>query len=254
MNTLKHPIVLVHGLFGHQNDPEIINAFGENDIYAPDMLGYGEFRDVDTDGITIKQQADHVMRFIKENNIGPAHIVGHSVGGAIGALVAIHHKESVLSYTSVEGNFTLKDAFWSRELSLKTDEEVENIVNGYKSDPEAWFKSAGVAPSNWSTDLARSWLDNQPSTTIKAQAAAVVEATEPESYLQELQEVFDSVPTGLIAGVLTSSGWDVPQWANEKCSIRINIAKVSHLMMAENVQTYADAVITCAKYAEMEAL
>lgn len=254
MNTLTFPIVLIHGLFGHQNDPEIINAFGDNKIYSPDMLGYGEFKHLSTEGITLRQQADHVANYIREKKLGPAHIVGHSVGGAIAALLATHHQDLVFSYTSVEGSFTLKDAFWSQSLSLKSDDEVEAIIAGYKANPQAWFESAGVPHSSWSTGLARSWLDNQPASTIKAQSAAVVVATEPTTYLENLQQVFNTIPTGLIAGALTSSGWDVPNWANQKCLLRINIARVSHLMMAENPKTYADAVITCAKYAEAHGL
>ncbi|WP_428942794.1 alpha/beta fold hydrolase [Xanthomonas oryzae] len=42
------------------------------------------------------------------------HLVGHSVGGAVSALVCSLYPELVASFTSVEGNFTLKDAFWSR--------------------------------------------------------------------------------------------------------------------------------------------
>ena len=55
--------------------------------------------------------------FIAENKLGKVHIVGHSVGGAIASLVALHHQELLASLTTVEGNFTLKDAFWSEELS-----------------------------------------------------------------------------------------------------------------------------------------
>lgn len=248
-------IVLVHGLFGSQNDPRILEAFGKNAVFAPDMLGYGEYRHHDMLNLKLSDQADHVANFIDNLNRGPVHLVGHSVGGAIATLVALRNREKLLSLTSVEGNFTLKDAFWSKELSLKTDDEVVQIIQSYADNPRGWFENAGVAPSTWSDQLAQSWLDNQPATTIKAQAAAVVAATEDASYLDGLKELMLSgFPVNLIAGERASTGWDTPLWANQYCHMRANIRGVGHLMMAENPVSYAAAVMACVEHSERASL
>lgn len=42
MGLLNSPIVLVHGLFGHLADPNILAAFGNADVHAPDLRGYGQ--------------------------------------------------------------------------------------------------------------------------------------------------------------------------------------------------------------------
>lgn len=250
MNEIA-PIVLVHGLFGNQSDPTILKAFDGYEVHAPDMLGYGAYRDYPTDTLTLLDQANHVAAFIVENQLEKVHLVGHSVGGAIAVLTALHHRELLLSLTTVEGNFTLKDAFWSETLSKKSDAEVSEIIKDYIDDPAQWFENAGVERSEWSTRLAHDWLMNQPSSTIKAQARAVVEATRQSSYLSGLEEIMrSSFPINLIAGQRASEGWDTPNWANQHCNMRVNIKDVGHLMMAENPRSYANAVLACAKHSQ----
>jgi len=245
------PIVLVHGLFGSQNDPRILAAFGGRRVLAPDLLGYGRYRDIPTTGLSLLDQARHVVKHIDETALGRVHLVGHSVGGAIAAMVAIHCGDRLASLTSVEGNFTLKDAFWTRTISRQDDAEAEAMMASYRADPVAWFRSVGVSTSPWSDQLARNWLDHQPASTIKAQATAVVKATEDPEYLAALEKIFRStLSASLIAGELSSSAWDTPHWANEYCSMRVNIAGAGHMMMAQDPEAYAKAVMACVDWAE----
>ena len=251
MSDTTHPILLVHGLFGHQRTPRILAAFGTNAVFVPDMLGYGVHRGTLLTGVPLIEQARHVVRYMDENGLGKVHLVGHSVGGAISALIAIHWPDRLASYITVEGNFTLKDAFWSKSISQKSEQEVEDILATYQADPVAWFKNAGVPSSPWSDALAVEWLENQPAATIKAQATAVVQATESAEYLQRLEQVFRSdLPVNLIAGARASAGWDTPVWANQYCAMRINMPGVGHLMMAEAPEAYAKAVLTCVRAVE----
>ena len=239
-------IVLVHGLFGSQNDPKILEAFKGHQVLSPDMLGYGRYRDHPTEKLTLMDQANHVAAFLTENRLDKVHLVGHSVGGAIAALVALHHQKMLASLTTVEGNLTLKDAFWSEELSKKSDAEVAEIIAGYLQNPAKWFENSGVPSSDWSDKLAFNWLENQPPSTIKAQAAAVVAATREPSYLDGIKDLMKSgFPVNLVAGERASEGWDTPAWANQYCNMRINIKNVGHLMMAENPVSYARAVLAC---------
>jgi len=240
------PIVLVHGLFGSLSAPEILAEFGENSIFAPDLLGYGEFRHADTVDLTLQQQADHLAALIKSNVHEPAVLVGHSVGGAVAALVAFEYPDLMAGYISVEGNFTLEDAFWSAQIAETPIAEVEQIISKYKADSDGWIANAGVEISDFTSQLARDWLDNQPASTIKAQAKAVVTATGDSCYLDRMERLFDSdLPVSLVAGARSAEGWDVPQWADEKCSNRINISETGHLMMAESPEKFAKAILSC---------
>lgn len=248
MPVLDKPIVLVHGLFGSLSDANILAAFGDVEVHAPDLIGYGSNREADISNLTLLDQAYHVANFISGLGAGKVHLVGHSVGGAVSVLVARHFPELVETLTSVEGNFTLKDAFWSGQIAVKPDEEVAQIIAGYETDPDAWIAGAGVPIGDWTSSLARSWLAHQPPSTIKAQAKAVVAATAEASYLEAIREVMQSMPVHLIAGRRSAAGWDVPDWANDLCAARINVAHTGHLMMAENPTAFAAAVLTCLSY------
>ncbi|MBB6488430.1 alpha/beta fold hydrolase [Rhizobium lusitanum] len=249
MSIPNKPIVLVHGLFGSLNDPKILAAFGNAEIHAPDLIGYGRNRRANTGSLTLLDQARHIADFISGIGAGKVHLVGHSVGGAVSVLVARHFPELVESLTSVEGNLTLKDAFWSGQIAVKPDEEVARIVSGYQADPDAWIAGAGVQINEWTSSLARAWLANQPASTIKAQAKAVVAATGEAVYLDAIRSVLQSdIPVYLIAGRRSAEGWDVPDWANDLCTARLNIADTGHLMMAEDPAAFAAAVLTCLSY------
>lgn len=246
MPVPDEPIVLVHGLFGSLSDPEILAAFGNAEIHAPDLIGYGRNRAADTSKLSLLDQARHIADFISGLGKGKVHLVGHSVGGAVSVLVARHFPELVESLTSIEGNFTLKDAFWSGQIAVKPDEEVAEIICGYEADPDAWIAGAGVQINEWTSALARHWLANQPPSTIKAQARAVVAATGEAAYLDAIRDILRSgMPLYLIAGRRSAEGWDVPDWANSLCTARLNIRDTGHLMMAENPAAFAAAVLTC---------
>ncbi|WP_202976890.1 alpha/beta fold hydrolase [Xanthomonas oryzae] len=87
MGLLNSPIVLVHGLFGHLADPNILAAFGNADVHAPDLLGHGQYQHCDPGNLTLKDQAQHVAAYIRRLTGKKVHLVGHSVGGAVSALV-----------------------------------------------------------------------------------------------------------------------------------------------------------------------
>ncbi|UXT48455.1 alpha/beta hydrolase [Agrobacterium tumefaciens] len=249
MPIISQPIILVHGLFGHLKDPEILTQFDGADVHAPDLIGYGENCGADVEKLTLLDQANHVAAYIRGLGGQKVHIVGHSVGGAVSALVCQHHPELAASLTSIEGNFILKDAFWSGQIAKKPASEVADIIAEYKADPSAWIARAGVAINGWTAALAKSWLDNQPSSTIRAQAKAVVEATGADDYLEGLRATMTSnMPVYLIAGARSASGWNAPDWANELCTMRVNIPDTGHLMMAENPALFASTVMNCLAY------
>ncbi|MCM2291732.1 alpha/beta hydrolase [Allorhizobium sp. BGMRC 0089] len=243
------PIVLVHGLFGSLDDSKIISAFGDREIHVPDLIGYGQYQDSNVENLTLNDQANHVAAYIRRLGGTKVHLCGHSVGGAVSALVCALYPELVASFTSIEGNFTLKDAFWSRQIAEKPASEVVSIIKSYKDDPDAWIAAAGVPISPWTSALAKHWLSNQPASTIKAQAKAVVTATGRDDYLSGIRSLMSSsTPVYLIAGARSAGGWNVPDWANSACSMRVNIPNVGHLMMAEDPMLFAKSVLTCLAY------
>ena len=239
------PILLIHGLFGSLSDPRIAAAFGETTVLAPDLLGYGAYRSADTDGITIEAQADHVAAWMRQRGDAPAHVVGHSIGGAIAMFFASRHPELTRSLTSIEGNFTLKDAFWSNQIAQMALSEVEAIVDGYKANVGGWISASNVAPTQWALDVAQHWLHNQPASTVRAQARAVVAATGGAEYLDLVRCLLDAGPPfHLIGGARSRAAWDVPDWVARIAASNSDIAATGHLMMLDAPERFAAAIMS----------
>lgn len=129
------------------------------------------------------------------------------------ALFACRYGARVRSLVSVEGNFSLKDAFWSARVAAMAPAEVAALLAGYRRDPAGWLAGAGVVPTPETLRLAECWLAQQPASTVQAMAQAVVAETAPAAYRDRLRELFVRLPVHLLAGEHSRGGWDVPQWA-----------------------------------------
>jgi pimeloyl-ACP methyl ester carboxylesterase len=237
------PILLLHGLFGTLSDPGITSAFRDAEILTPDLLGYGHQRDATNSEPTLEDQADHVAAFVRRKCKGPVHVAGHSVGGAVAVAFVGKHPELALTLTSIEGNFTLDDAFWSSEISKKEIAEIETIVTGYKADVESWIEKSIPHPSGWALSVARKILDEQPASTLRAQARAVVSATSHPKYLQTVARILDAkTPMHLVAGQRSRGAWSIPGWVVARTGGVTEIAGTGHLMMLENPEQFANAI------------
>lgn len=240
------PIVLLHGLFGSLSDSTLIDAFGNNSVFAPDLLGYGENQANLPHALSLIDQADHVLAFMDEKNIHNANLVGHSVGGAVAALIATRQPDRVNTLTSVEGNMTPPDAFWSANLAKLPISEIQQLIDSYHADVAEWISSAGVSPSPESVRIASSWLSNQPASTLKAQARAVVEATSDESgFIEQLKlQLMNGLNLHLIAGSDSRDDWHVPRDIEAAAKSVTLIPSTGHLMMLESPSDFANAVLS----------
>jgi pimeloyl-ACP methyl ester carboxylesterase len=100
MNDLKPlPVVLLHGLIGSLDDPAIAAALHPHSVFSPSLLGYGANADIDPATITLSKQAEYVAQLARTKfGRGPVHVVGHSVGGVVAALLAVKYPELVASW------------------------------------------------------------------------------------------------------------------------------------------------------------
>jgi len=79
--TEIEPVVLCHGLYGSLYDPTMLSHFGESNVLAPDLLGYGEYTSCDVSNLSLVDQAEHVLAVMDRHSVRRANLVGHSVGG-----------------------------------------------------------------------------------------------------------------------------------------------------------------------------
>ena len=228
------PIVFVHGLFGTLEDQCIRAEFHTRAVVAPDLLGYGELSETPAGSITLAAQVAHLRDVIVTRFHGRrVHLVGHSAGGAVACLLAHRRPDLVASVVNVEGNFTLRDAFWSAAVARMTPKEAVAMLNSLRADPGAWLMRSGVSPEWHEIAAASKWLSRQPASTIRAMALSVVEVTGKPDYLAALREVFASHPVHLVAGARSREGWDAPDWARRDAASFTVVPGVGHLMMIE---------------------
>ncbi len=233
------PVVLVHGLMGAFGDRATVASIAPG-ARAPAMLGYGEHRDVDPATLTIARQAAHIAAVL--DGLGErAVLVGHSVGGVVAAHVAHAHPERVACLVSVEGNFTLNDAFASRRFAAMDDEELATHFARARREPAAWLRSMGLDPRHPAPETAAALLDHQPPAVVRAMSRAVLDATSDDAYDALLRTVFAQTPVRLVAGARSRAGWDVPAWALA-CAPLVVVPRCGHMVNLDAPEAIAAVV------------
>lgn len=241
---VMNPILLIHGLFGSLSDTNIIAAFGSSQVFAPDLIGYGSNGHKASDDWDIQEQADYLAAWLSERSSDPVHIVGHSVGGAVGVLFAQSYPDRTASLTSVEGNFTLDDAFWSQKISTMELPEIKREVDAFKSDVSAWLARSGVPSTPWTLAAGQAMLDNQSEATLRSQARAVVRATATPDYLVCVRGLLAAgLPIHLVSGARSRNGWSVPDWVINEAASYTEIDDTGHLMMLEKPEIFAQSIM-----------
>ena len=242
MNSAS-PLVMIHGLLGS------INYFAPADhldgitVHTPDLQGYGTNRQAAAQAVTLEGQALHVADHLRKHVDGPAWLLGHSVGGVVAMLVASQAPDLVRGLISVEGNFTLNDAFWCSKVAPMSLVDWQTEYQRMCSDETAWLLASGIASTPERALWARRILDNQPAATVQAMARAVVAATGRPDYLARVKDVVDAgTPVCLLAGENSRAGWDVPAWVTAAARRNIVLDGVGHMMMLESPQAFCRAV------------
>jgi len=92
------PVVLVHGLgMSSTSLAPLVRALGRTTrALAPDLPGYGRSPQPRTGMLDVAQLADAVVAWMRLRGVGPAVLVGHSLGAQVAGEVALRAPELVL--------------------------------------------------------------------------------------------------------------------------------------------------------------
>lgn len=232
-------VLFVHGLIGHMRVKAIESTFGDRAL-APNLLGYGEHARYEGE-ISLPAQVEYLRRLLDEKAIASAHIAGHSVGGAIAMLFARQYPQRVRSVISIEGNFTLKDAFWSSTFAAATPLEAQAALQADRADPAGWLQRSGVTPTPERIAEAQSHLDNQPASTMQAMARSVVQITANPQYVDDVMTVLNNgTRVHLLAGERSREAWDVPDFVLDNAEMTV-LPNTGHLLTIESPDAFARA-------------
>ena len=234
------PYVFVHGLFGPLNDPAIFDQLAPAGCSAPDLAGYGQGR---CEAVTLAGQVSALRAHIEERQgEGPATLVAHSIGGVYAFTLAAQCPDLVASIVTVEGNFTLLDAFWSKSIAAMREEDARASIEARLADPEAFLAGDGISASEPWLSRAAEALAFQPWRTIWQSARAVVEATGRSEYEEMLRRVFERHAVHLVAGERSRGGWDVPDWARAAAASDTTMRNVGHMMALEDPAAFGTVI------------
>jgi pimeloyl-ACP methyl ester carboxylesterase len=237
---MSRPVLLmIHGLVGPLDyfDPRArISAAG---VATLDLLGYGAYRETPDEELSLSTQADHVLRFLSELGTERTVLAGHSMGGAVVMLAAARGPGAISGIINIEGNFTLKDAFWSEQIASQTLDEWLQRFDSMRADVAGWLKQCGIEPSDQRIAWAQNILDHQPARTVRAMSKAILEETGREEYLAAVRGAVDSgVDIYLVAGARSAAAWDVPDFVRRAARSYTEIPSAGHMMMLEKPDVF----------------
>jgi len=226
------PVVFVHGLFGSFAGPAATRHLSPAEFSAPDLRGYGHEREVD---VSLEGQVAALRSHVESRHPEtPVHLVAHSIGAVYAFTLADESPDLVETVTTVEGNFTLADAFWSRSIAVLDEDRARSEIEGRLGDPRAFLAGDAIAATDENLAKAVDALAYQPWRTVWMSASAIVDATSKPEYQELLSRVFARQRVHLVAGERSAGGWDVPGWARDAAASSTVIPGVGHMMMLEN--------------------
>ena len=113
------PVVFLHG-FGSTKEDYLDAArqpaLAGHPLLAYDAPGCGESTCADLSRISIPFLVETARTALARAGIDRFHLVGHSMGGLTGLLLAHAEPDRVLSFVDIEGNLAPEDCFLSRQI------------------------------------------------------------------------------------------------------------------------------------------
>ena len=230
----KPTLIMLHGIVGSLSYFDPAERIGSARVHTPGLLGYGRWREVDAAKLTLAAQAKHAAAEIEKLQVGPVWVLGHSMGGAVAFYLARGWPQLIRGMINVEGNFTEKDAFWSRRIAGESVEAWEAQYEAMLADVSAWAIKCGLEAEPRTVEWCRQILDNQPAATVHAMSKALVTEAVGSDYAQLVRDVVATdLPLHLIAGERSVEDWDVPDFVRQAALSFTVQSNTGHLMMLE---------------------
>jgi len=239
----KPTLIMLHGIVGSLRYFNPAGRIASAVVHTPDLLGYGRWQEVDPAKLTLAAQAEHAATEIEKLQVGSVWVLGHSMGGAVAFYLARGWPQLVSGMINVEGNFTEKDAFWSRRIAGGSLESWEAQYEAMRADVSAWAVKCGLEPTPRAVKWCRQILENQPAVTVYAMAHALVTEAVGPGYAQLVREVIATgLPLHLIAGAKSVDAWDVHNDVRQAALSFTVQPNAGHLMMLEAPEEFCRIV------------
>jgi pimeloyl-ACP methyl ester carboxylesterase len=125
----EESILFIHGLGCSKDSFKDVWNFSEFKNYTIltfDLLGFGDSSKSKEFSYTMEEHAEICALLIEKLKLDEVHVVGHSMGGAIGLLLIEKNPSKIMSFINLEGNLVGEDCTFSREAIRYSLEDFEN--------------------------------------------------------------------------------------------------------------------------------
>lgn len=150
----KAPILFLHGFGSTKEDYADITlqpAFEGHPFIAYDAPGCGETECADLARINIPLLVKTAQAVLAHFGVDRFHLVGHSMGGLTGLMLADAAPDRVLSFVDIEGNIAPEDCFLSRQIH---DHSREDDLRFFRDFIERTRLAADPASALYAASLA----------------------------------------------------------------------------------------------------
>lgn len=128
------PVVFLHGFGSTKEDYVDIAhqpAFAGRPFLAYDAPGCGQSSCDDVSMLSIPFLVKTAQAVLQRAGIRRFHLVGHSMGGLTGLLLAHQDPGRVLSFVNIEGNIAPEDCFLSRQVVSRPSDDAEAFFDEF---------------------------------------------------------------------------------------------------------------------------
>lgn len=188
LGELEGAALMLHGRgSNHVMLDPLARAWDTTRNFAPDLRGYGRSRDL-PGPYGLLAHVDDLVRLLDAFEVDSADIVGHSMGGAIGVLLADRHPDRVRNLVLVDGGFPLPrpDGVSAEQLAAMVLGPTLQLLSARYTSPEDYREVRRKYPvftQDWNEDVER-YVDYDligepptmhPSTNVQAVTVDVTE-------------------------------------------------------------------------------
>ena len=169
------PLLLIHGLGSSTEDwePQIRDFASHFHVIAYDVRGHGR-TDKPRTGYSVRQFADDAAALLRHLDVGPAHVLGISMGGMIALQLAVDHPKTVKSLTIVNSGPELVLRTWRQRLGIYSRFAIVRLMGMRKmGELLATRLLPGPAHAAARDTFVERWARNDPGAYLRALRALI---------------------------------------------------------------------------------
>lgn len=169
------PLLLIHGLGSSTDDwePQIPDLALHFRVITYDVRGHG-LTSKPRGPYSVQQFADDALALLQHLEVGPAHVLGISMGGMIAFQLAVDHPAAVKSLTIVNSGPELVLRTWRQRIAIYSRFAIVRLM-GMRKMGEVLANKLLRGPQHAATreTFVERWSRNDPSAYLRALRALI---------------------------------------------------------------------------------